>query len=106
MRAASGGSAGCCATRGPRSSVERRLATEASDSSGGRMYPHQSERLSEALERAHLGALVATSPENVAYITGFQGLSGGGLQAPEFGVFSRAGTALVVPAVEASSVVA
>ena len=70
------------------------------------MYPHQSERLSEALERAHLDALVATSPENVAYITRLQGLGGGGLQAPEFGVFSRAGTALVVPAVEASSVVA
>ncbi len=70
------------------------------------MYPHQSERLSEALERAQIDALVATSSENIAYITGFRGLGGGVLQAPEFGIFSRAGTALVVPTVEASSVVA
>jgi Xaa-Pro aminopeptidase len=50
---------------------------------------------------------VATSPENIAYVTGFQRSPEGGiLQAPVFGVFARAGTALVVPAVEASSVVA
>ena len=67
------------------------------------MYPHQAERLSEALEAAQLDALVATSPENVAYIAGYRNAGGRAVESPEFGVFTRAGTALVVPAAETAS---
>src|SRR5215471_8308423 len=67
------------------------------------MYPHQAERLSEALEAAQLDALVATSPDNVVYIAGYRNAGRRFVQSPEFGVFARAGSALVVPAVEAAS---
>jgi Xaa-Pro dipeptidase len=70
------------------------------------LYPHQAERLVGALERGHLDALVATSPENIAYITGFRSPDGAVAPTPNFGVFSREGAALVVPAIEASSTVA
>ena len=39
------------------------------------MYPHQAERLSAALEGGALDALVASSPANVAYVTGFWSLA-------------------------------
>ena len=39
------------------------------------MYPHQAERLTAALERHKLDALVAASPANIAYITGFSSLA-------------------------------
>src|SRR5262249_46336853 len=64
-------------------------------------YPHQTERLTEALERAGLEALVATTPENVAYLTGFRSLS-----EPAFAVFTRQGTALVVPVMSLPSIAA
>ncbi|HEY3067207.1 MAG TPA: Xaa-Pro peptidase family protein [Methylomirabilota bacterium] len=35
------------------------------------MYPHQAERLALAQEAAGVAALVATTPENVRYVTGF-----------------------------------
>jgi Xaa-Pro aminopeptidase len=70
------------------------------------MYPHQAERLSEALDGAALDALVATSPANVAYVTGFRNVLEPVVEAPQFGVFTRAGSALVVPAIEVPSVVA
>jgi Xaa-Pro dipeptidase len=70
------------------------------------MYPHQAERLSGALERANIDAFVATSPENAAYITGFRVFREGVVQSPAFGVFARSGAAVVVPVIEASSVVA
>ncbi len=70
------------------------------------MYPHQAERLLEALERARLDALVATSPENVAYLTGFRRSTEDGDRAPMFGVFARRGTALVLPAMDAPMVTA
>jgi Xaa-Pro dipeptidase len=69
------------------------------------MYPHQAERLSEALERAGVVALVATSPANVAYLTGFVSLSRAIFPTIELAVFTRDGTALVVPTVETPSVV-
>lgn len=68
------------------------------------MYPHQAERLSEALERARLGALVATSPGNIAYLTGFRRSTEAGVPAPMFGIFTRQGTALVLPAMDAPMV--
>jgi Xaa-Pro dipeptidase len=70
------------------------------------MYPHQAERLTEALVRAGLDGLVATSPANVAYVTGFRGLSEARRRSTVFGIFTRHGTGLVVPALEVPSVVA
>ena len=68
------------------------------------MYPHQAERLSDALERAGLDALVATSPENIAYITGFRSLTGAVLRTLQFAIFTRQGAALVVPTIEAPAI--
>lgn len=70
------------------------------------MYPHQSERLSGALDRAGLQALVATGSANVAYITGFPSRADAGpITGGSSAVFTRQGTALVLPAVEAVSAV-
>jgi Xaa-Pro dipeptidase len=69
------------------------------------VYPHQAERLHEALERAGLDVLVATSPESIAYITGFRSLTAAIFHTEQYGVFSRRGTALVVPAVEPITIV-
>jgi len=60
------------------------------------MYPHQTERLTQALDRAGLDALVATSPANVAYITGWHGHPGAA--SSEVAIFTRSGTALVTRA--------
>ena len=62
------------------------------------MYPHQTERLINALERGHLEALVATSPANLAYVAGFPALAGPGGAGRGAAVFTRGGTALVLPA--------
>jgi Xaa-Pro aminopeptidase len=69
------------------------------------VYPHQAERLTAALERGGLDALVAASPENVAYVTGFWSLSRAVYPATEiYGVVAGAGTALVVPTIDALAV--
>ena len=66
------------------------------------MYPHQAERLTAARERGGLDALVAASPENVAYVTGFWSLSRAVYPATEiYAVVARTGTALVVPTIDA-----
>ena len=70
------------------------------------MYPHQAERLNEVLEREKLEALIATTPENVAYVTGFYSMTQEIYRTRQFGVFSRHGTALVVPAVEIAAIFA
>ena len=71
------------------------------------MYPHQTERLTTALEHDDLAALVATSPANVFYVSGYRGLSPAVDRATElFAVFTRRGTALVVPAIAAPAVAA
>ena len=70
------------------------------------MYPHQAERLTAALEAAGVEALVATSPANVAYVTGFTSLARTVYGTPELAVFSPRGTALVVPAIDLAAVVA
>ena len=70
------------------------------------MYPHQAERLAEALEREGLDALVAASPANVAYLTGFRSLARSVYPAQEYyAVVTRASTALVVPTLDAAAVV-
>jgi Xaa-Pro dipeptidase len=69
------------------------------------MYPHQAERLTEALDRERLDALVAASPANVAYISGFRSLARVVYPVQEtYAVVSRSGTALAVPAIDAPAV--
>jgi Xaa-Pro aminopeptidase len=70
------------------------------------VYPHQAERLTAALESAGAEALVATSPANVAYVTGFSSLARTVYGTPALAVFARRGTALVVPAIDLPAVVA
>jgi Xaa-Pro aminopeptidase len=70
------------------------------------MYPHQIERLSEALGRSGLKALIATAPANIAYISGFASPDGSAFLARRFAVFTTDGTALVVPALDLSAVLA
>ena len=66
------------------------------------MYPHQAERLEGALARLGVAAIVATSPANVAYVTGFRSPSRDVHPASAvFAVYTRTGTALVIPAVDA-----
>jgi Xaa-Pro aminopeptidase len=69
------------------------------------MYPHQVERLTGALERGGFDAVVAASPANVAYVTGFRSLFRAVYPATEiYAVVSRTGTALVVPTIDAPAV--
>jgi Xaa-Pro dipeptidase len=69
------------------------------------MYPHQAERLTAELERRGLDALVAASPANVAYVTGFWSLARTVDPAAEvFAVVAPGGSALVVPTMEALAV--
>jgi hypothetical protein len=70
------------------------------------VYPHQTERLTEALMRGGLGALIATSPDNVAYLTGRSDFSEGLHNPRTFAVFTPKATALVVPAIDVPAVVA
>jgi Xaa-Pro aminopeptidase len=70
------------------------------------MYPHQTERLDAALAGAGADALVAATAANVAYITGFHSLSRVVYPTTEsFAVYSRNGTALIVPSIDAPAVV-
>ena len=65
------------------------------------MYPHQTERLTAALEAGGLQALVAASPANVAYVTGFWSLARAVSPANEtYAVVTHGGTALIVPAID------
>jgi Xaa-Pro aminopeptidase len=65
------------------------------------MYPHQTERLDGVLEAFGVDALVATSPADVAYLTGFWSLSRAVFDAEVFAVYAKAGTALVIPTIDA-----
>ena len=69
------------------------------------MYPHQAERLTAELARGGFDALVASSPANVAYVTGFWSLVRNVDPGTEvYAVVAPGGTALVVPAMEALAV--
>jgi Xaa-Pro aminopeptidase len=66
------------------------------------VYPHQAERLTAALAAAGVDALVAWSPANVAYVTGFWSLARAVQPATEiYAVVAPGGTALVVPTMDA-----
>ena len=69
------------------------------------MYPHQRERLTEALAAHRASALVGTTNANVAYITGFRSVSR--LVYPDaavLAVMAPSGTALVVPTIDTPAV--
>ena len=69
------------------------------------MYPHQLERLTAALAAHRVDALVGTTPANVAYLSEFSSVSH--IVYPEtqlLAVFAPAGTALVIPAIDAPAV--
>jgi Xaa-Pro dipeptidase len=71
------------------------------------VYPHQAERLAEARERVAADVLIASSPANVAYITGYWSLSRAVYPATEvYAVLAPAGIALVVPAIDVAAVLA
>src|SRR5687768_7788203 len=78
--------------RAPRRGGHSPLAPSSASPASG-VYPHQAERLTEALMRGHLGALVATSRENVAYLTGFSSFADDGPDARSFAVFTPNATA-------------
>jgi Xaa-Pro aminopeptidase len=65
------------------------------------VYPHQLDRLTATLEREGLRALIATTAENVFYMTGFRSLNHGIFRTQQFAVWTPRGTALVVPAIDA-----
>ena len=70
-----------------------------------RVYPHQRERLGDALARAGVDALAATSAASVAYLTGFH--AAGGSRAPgALAVFTSRGVALALPAADVAAAVA
>jgi len=71
------------------------------------MDPHQHHRLLGVLEAEGLDALVATTTENLYYATGFRSVSHAIFRGAElYGVFTRAGTGLVVPFIDAAGVAA
>ena len=68
------------------------------------MYPHQIERLTEALERERLAAVIATSSANVFYMTDFKSLGHEILRSEQFALWTPRGVALVVPAADVAHV--
>ena len=71
------------------------------------MDSHHRARLLTVMEAEGWDALVATTPENVFYTTGFRSMAHAmfrGLE--EYGVFTRAGTGLVIPFIDATGVAA
>src|SRR5207247_4253225 len=71
------------------------------------MDPHQRARLLSVLEAEGLDALVATTPENLFYLTGFRSISHAIFRGAElYGIVSRRGTGLVVPFIDTAGVAA
>ncbi len=69
------------------------------------MYPHQLERLTAALAASRAAALVGTTEANVAYLTGFRSVSRAVYpDGVAFAVMAPAGTALVIPSIDAPAV--
>ena len=71
------------------------------------MDPHHRQRLLGVLEAEGLDALVATTTENLQYVTGFRSISHAIFRGAElYGVFTRGGTGLVVPFIDTAGVTA
>jgi Xaa-Pro aminopeptidase len=71
------------------------------------MNSHVQARLSGVLEAEGLDAIVATTTENLYYVTGFRSISHALFRGLElYGVFTRRGTGLVVPFIDTTGVAA
>lgn len=71
------------------------------------MDAHRRGRLTRVMEAEGLDALVATTPENLFYVSGFRSISHAIFRGAEFyAVFTRAGTGLVVPFIDTAGVAA
>lgn len=70
------------------------------------MYPHQIDRLTMTLEREGLAAFIATTAENIFYMTGYRSVNHAVFRTPQFAVWTPRGTALVVPAVDVPLIMA
>ncbi len=71
------------------------------------MRRHAEARLTQMLDAASLDAIVATTTENLYYMTGFRSVSHALFRGLElYGVFTRAGTGLVIPFIDTTGVAA
>src|SRR5262245_39887233 len=71
------------------------------------MDSHHRMRLGQVLEAEGLDALVATSTENLYYVTGFRSIAHELFRGLElYGVFTRRGVGLVVPFIDTTGVAA
>jgi Xaa-Pro aminopeptidase len=71
------------------------------------MNAHRRQRLTAVLEAEGLDALVATTTENVYYVTGLRSISHALFRGLElYAVFTRRGTALVIPFIDTTGVAA
>src|SRR5439155_1583835 len=74
---------------------------------GETMDAHRRQRLTAVLEAEGLDALVATTTENVYYVSGLRSISHALFRGLElYAVFTRRGTALVVPFIDTTGVAA
>ena len=69
------------------------------------MYPHPIERLTAALEREGLAAVVAASAANVFYMTDFRGFGDEIVRPERFAVWTPRGVGFVVPAADVAHVI-
>jgi Xaa-Pro aminopeptidase len=71
------------------------------------MDRHHQTRLTAGLDAEGLDALVATTPENLRYVTGFRSIAHALFRGLElYGVFTRRGVGLVVPFIDTTGVAA
>ena len=71
------------------------------------MNAHRRQRLTAVLDAEGLDALVASSLENVQYLTGFRSVSHALFRSLElYAVFTRRGTALVIPYIDTTGIAA
>jgi Xaa-Pro dipeptidase len=71
------------------------------------MNSHFKSRLTQVLDAEGLDAVIGTSTENLYYVTGFRSLAHALFRGLElYGVFTRAGTGLVVPFIDTTGVAA
>ena len=69
------------------------------------MDPHVKSRLTRVLDAEGLDALVASTPENLQYVTGFRSIAHALFRGLElYGVFTREGVGLVIPFIDATGV--
>src|SRR5258705_3340835 len=69
------------------------------------MDQHAAARLTKVLDAEGLDALVASTPENLQYVTGFRSVAHALFRGLElYGVFTRQGVGLVIPFIDATGV--